>query len=1348
MISKRQYFKYKPTLTKNMKNIYLFKLSIVILFSGFTISAFSQGVVISNNSGAIPDNSAMLEIRSTTQGLLIPRMTTAERTSISAPVAGLLVYDTDFGAFYLRGSSAWIDLSSEIWTQSGSNVTLTDPLKNVGIGTTPLAGNKFVIKADASKLASDPLLEIQDKDGGVIMSVTSEGVRVYVKDMSKGVSGGFAVGRYTAAKDKGVADLFVVTEDSTRVYTEEAAGVSGGFAVGRYTAAKGPKDNYLYMVPENYFIGHQAGSAIQLHPAYTGIYNTFFGYQSGLKDISGSNNVFIGYKTGYENTIGKFNVFLGNQAGNKNVGSVVGLDTLGSRNVFLGYQAGFSNTQGNANVLLGYQAGYKVTTAGNNISIGSQAGYRNTNNSNNIFLGLEAGYNHIGTGADNSANNNIYIGLKAGYGPVSGGKGINNVFIGTESGKNNDTGSKNVFLGFNAGLSNTEGELNVFLGESAGYSNTSGNYNVLLGYRAGYENETGISNTFLGHGAGYNNIDGSQNVFIGPASGMNHRTNSSNVYIGYETGRGADAGESGAQNVFVGREAGRSIVNGNDNVLLGYRSGYSLTSAGNNISIGSQAGYRNANNSDNIFFGRDAGYNHVGTGTANQANNNIFIGLEAGYGAVSGESGENNIFMGTKSGYSNSTGDNNIFLGTGAGERNLIGHSNIFMGNYAGQFSTNSTYNILMGYKAGNLLTTASFNVYLGYNSGTNTTTGSENVFIGYASGEKNTLGYNNTFIGKNAGKENTESFGNTYVGTEAGELNTEGGNTHLGMQAGQNSSGVNAWSQTFVGYQAGQNTTGQRNTFVGMSSGNLNGTGQDNVYMGQTTGYNTPDGDGNVYIGMNAGYGFTAGGNPGDDNVYLGKSSGYNATGSSNVFIGKDVGFNETGSSLLYIDNSSTITPLIYGDFSTDALRIHGTLTFNEDPNSIIMPNSRGTTGQVLATNATTGQAYWTSLTGESTNASNGLNLEGNYVELGGALNETTTITQGNYDMVFSQNGTGNFKIRNSGGDALEVYHSSYLHGLVIDPWNSVISAVNIDPTEANQSIYFGRDVAASQWIFQSGKVGIGTTSPATETKLHVLLSGTSLASQFAGTVACFQQNSGTDNWSRISVIGGNAGASVVDFGDAEDQDIGNILYSHGSNYMSFTTNNSEQMRISSAGNVGIGTDAPSSPLHIKQKGTTASYGLRFETSLATTEDWYMYMNASDDFVFRNDASDYITFQKNTGNVGIGTTSPVATLDVNGSVAMNLSTITADYTITDTDGYYTILCNNTSAAITVTLPTASANNGRILIIKRIYTYNVTIEGEGSETIDGALNQVISTQYKGYVLQSNGTAWFVISEID
>ncbi len=49
---------------------------------------------------------------------------------------------------------------------------------------------------------------------------------------------------------------------------------------------------------------------------------------------------------------------------------------------------------------------------------------------------------------------------------------------------------------------------------------------------------------------------------------------------------------------------------------------------------------------------------------------------------------------------------------------------------------------------------------------------------------------------------------------------------------------------------------------------------------------------------------------------------------GDKNVFIGTSAGYNETGSNKLYIDNSSTSSPLIYGDFGTADLTINGDLT------------------------------------------------------------------------------------------------------------------------------------------------------------------------------------------------------------------------------------------------------------------------------------------------------------------------------------------------------------------------------------------------------------------------------------
>src|SRR5882724_3356494 len=55
-----------------------------------------------------PNASAMLDISSTNRGLLVPRLTTVQRTAIAAPADGLWVYDTDTKCFwYFKGGTGW-----------------------------------------------------------------------------------------------------------------------------------------------------------------------------------------------------------------------------------------------------------------------------------------------------------------------------------------------------------------------------------------------------------------------------------------------------------------------------------------------------------------------------------------------------------------------------------------------------------------------------------------------------------------------------------------------------------------------------------------------------------------------------------------------------------------------------------------------------------------------------------------------------------------------------------------------------------------------------------------------------------------------------------------------------------------------------------------------------------------------------------------------------------------------------------------------------------------------------------------------------------------------------------------
>ncbi len=81
------------------RTICLFITALIMLHS------YSQ-----NNVGigtASPNSSAILDITSTTKGLLIPRMTTAQRTAIAAPAKGLLLFDTDTNSFWFYNGSSW-----------------------------------------------------------------------------------------------------------------------------------------------------------------------------------------------------------------------------------------------------------------------------------------------------------------------------------------------------------------------------------------------------------------------------------------------------------------------------------------------------------------------------------------------------------------------------------------------------------------------------------------------------------------------------------------------------------------------------------------------------------------------------------------------------------------------------------------------------------------------------------------------------------------------------------------------------------------------------------------------------------------------------------------------------------------------------------------------------------------------------------------------------------------------------------------------------------------------------------------------------------------------------------------
>lgn len=119
-----------------------------------------------------------------------------------------------------------------------------------------------------------------------------------------------------------------------------------------------------------------------------------------------------------------------------------------------------------------------------------------------------------------------------------------------------------------------------------------------------------------------------------------------------------------------------------------------------------------------------------------------------------------------------------------------------------------------------------------------------------------------------------------------------------------------------------------------------------------------------------------------------------------------------------------------------------------------------------------------------------------------------------------------------------------------------------------------------------------------------------------------------------------------------------------------------------------------------------------------------------------------------NIAQVGINTITPNSTLEVNGSLGHKISAITTTTTIDET--YNTVVCNNGGTAITINLPTAisPACNGRIYTIKKgtNSTKNITIDGNSTETIDGAATFLLSDDQGSVTIVSDGTEWKVISK--
>ncbi|MBK6347406.1 MAG: hypothetical protein IPF68_16030 [Bacteroidales bacterium] len=161
-----------------MRNLYLF----IILFIG--LNAHAQVAI--NSDGTSPDNSAMLDVKSTTRGFLAPRMTLAQRNAIVSPATGLVVFQTNSspGLYVNSGTPAapsWNLVGSNTgqWLNNGSSIYYNTG--NVGIGTsapsapfhvaTNSSGNTALFGSDILAIPGTTSVSIGNNTGEALLYV-------------------------------------------------------------------------------------------------------------------------------------------------------------------------------------------------------------------------------------------------------------------------------------------------------------------------------------------------------------------------------------------------------------------------------------------------------------------------------------------------------------------------------------------------------------------------------------------------------------------------------------------------------------------------------------------------------------------------------------------------------------------------------------------------------------------------------------------------------------------------------------------------------------------------------------------------------------------------------------------------------------------------------------------------------------------------------------------------------------------------------------------------------------------------------------------------------------------------
>jgi len=483
-----------PMKTKSkVRSSFIPKLIQPVLAALFILSSlysYSQQGVSINATGTPADTSAMLDVSSTSKGLLIPRVSLTsinDVTTILSPAVSLLVYNTNIAM--IGGAVGFWYFNGTIWVQALGPQGVQGPTGATGAaGITGPQGLQGV-QGVAGPTGAQGLQGVQGVQGptgpaGLNGATGAQGIQ--------GATG--ATGAAGATGPQGLQGV------------QGVAGPTGSQGLQGIQGFQGPTGP----AGLNGATGAQGIQGVTGATGADGALNAWSllgnaGTVDGTNFIGTSDNVPLNFKVNNQKA-GRIDINLGNTFFGYQVGNII---SLGSNNTAIGYQALLGNTSGNNNTAAGYDALRSNTTGSDNIAIGLFSLYHNTSASSNIAIGMSA-LNWNTTGDLNLA-------------------------IGTRTMLENTTGRANTAAGYQTMKNNTTGSYNTAYGEESLGEHLTGNNNTAIGGAALINDSIGSNNTAIGHWALYYNKSGNNNTVLGKDAGKNI-LGSGNIHIGYQAG--------------------------------------------------------------------------------------------------------------------------------------------------------------------------------------------------------------------------------------------------------------------------------------------------------------------------------------------------------------------------------------------------------------------------------------------------------------------------------------------------------------------------------------------------------------------------------------------------------------------------------------------------------------------------------------------------------------------------------------------------------------------------------------------------------------------------------------------